>query len=53
MYEEDEEVDEEERTDKEEVEPLSHEVLAEKLSLLCKIGNGLAHAYVKADLQNL
>lgn len=54
MYEEDEEQgDEEEKTEKEEAEPLNHDVLADKLSLLCKIGNGLAHAYVKADLQGL
>ncbi|XP_052557695.1 leucine-rich repeat-containing protein 23 [Tympanuchus pallidicinctus] len=29
--------------------PLTEEVLKEGLSLLCKIGNGLAHAYVKFE----
>ncbi len=29
--------------------PISEEMLAEGLSLLCKTGNGLAHAYVRLD----
>ena len=29
--------------------PISEEILAEGLSLLCKTGNGLAHAYVRLD----
>lgn len=29
--------------------PLTEEVLKEGLSLLCKTGNGLAHAYVKFE----
>nr|XP_006004765.1 PREDICTED: leucine-rich repeat-containing protein 23 [Latimeria chalumnae]XP_014349221.1 PREDICTED: leucine-rich repeat-containing protein 23 [Latimeria chalumnae] len=31
--------------------PLTEEVLAEGLSLLCKTGNGLSHAYVRLQLQ--
>ena len=32
--------------------PLTEEVLAESLSLLCKTGNGLAHAYVRLDIHD-
>ncbi|XP_043935531.1 leucine-rich repeat-containing protein 23 [Protopterus annectens] len=47
--------EEEEHKEKEEEEqppqhPLTEDMLADGLSLLCKTGNGLAHAYVKLDL---
>lgn len=43
--------DEEGEEDEEfEVNPLTQELAAEALSLLCKIGNGLAHAYVRLDI---
>jgi hypothetical protein len=29
--------------------PLNEEIMAESLQLLCKTGNGLAHAYVRLD----
>ncbi|XP_046850166.1 leucine-rich repeat-containing protein 23-like [Xenia sp. Carnegie-2017] len=32
--------------------PLTEEILAESLSLLCKTGNGLAHAYVRLDIHD-
>ncbi|KAK3702241.1 hypothetical protein QZH41_016769 [Actinostola sp. cb2023] len=32
--------------------PLTEEMLAESLSLLCKTGNGLAHAYVRLDIHD-
>ena len=32
--------------------PLTKELAGEGLSLLCKTGNGLAHAYVRMDLRN-
>ena len=32
--------------------PLTAEVVGENLSLLCKTGNGLAHAYVRLDVKN-
>ncbi|XP_065890900.1 leucine-rich repeat-containing protein 23-like [Dysidea avara] len=53
MHEEDEDQDEQDNGEQEAPEPLTHEVLSEKLSLLCKTGSGLAHAYVRADLQSL
>lgn len=36
------------------IEPclLSHEVIRQSLSLLCRTGNGLAHAFVKLDLKD-
>jgi len=30
--------------------PLTEEMLADSLSLLCKTGDGLAHAYVRLDV---
>ncbi|CAB3979277.1 leucine-rich repeat-containing 23-like [Paramuricea clavata] len=46
--------DEEDDADEEKVpeNPLTEEVLAESLSLLCKTGNGLAHAYVRLDVHD-
>ena len=32
--------------------PLTEEMLADNLSLLCKTGNGLAHAYVRLDIHD-
>ena len=32
--------------------PLTKELAGEGLSLLCKTGNGLAHAYVRMDLRD-
>ncbi|XP_077866569.1 leucine-rich repeat-containing protein 23-like, partial [Saccoglossus kowalevskii] len=32
--------------------PLTEEIIGESLSLLCKTGNGLAHAYVKLDIHD-
>lgn len=32
--------------------PLTSEVAGERLSLLCKTGNGLAHAFVRLDIRN-
>ena len=32
--------------------PLTSEVAGECLSLLCKTGNGLAHAFVRLDIRN-
>ncbi|XP_059815059.1 leucine-rich repeat-containing protein 23-like isoform X2 [Hypanus sabinus] len=32
--------------------PLTPEIMAESLSLLCKTGNALAHAYVRVDLKD-
>ena len=32
--------------------PLNQELAGESLSLLCRTGNGLSHAYVKMDLQD-
>lgn len=36
------------------IEPcsLSHEIIRQSLSLLCRTGNGLAHAFVKLDLKD-
>ena len=31
--------------------PLTEEMVAENLSLLARIGDGLAHAYIKLDLR--
>jgi len=31
--------------------PLDQEVIASGLSLICKTGNGLAHAYVRLDIK--
>lgn len=47
--------DEEEEHNEEEEEkippnPLTEEVIAESLSLLCKTGDGLSHAYVRLDI---
>ncbi|XP_069834950.1 leucine-rich repeat-containing protein 23 [Dendropsophus ebraccatus] len=50
-----EEEGEEEEQEKEEPPPpvpLTEEMLKEGLSLLCKTGNGLSHAYVKLDVQD-
>ncbi|CAH1802454.1 unnamed protein product [Owenia fusiformis] len=47
--EEEENVEEEEEEKLPEV-PLTEEMMAECLSLLCKTGDGLAHAYVRVDL---
>ncbi|XP_030043205.1 leucine-rich repeat-containing protein 23 [Microcaecilia unicolor] len=50
-----EEEEEEEEEEKEEPPlslPLTEEILKEGLSLLCKTGNGLAHAYVKLELKD-
>ncbi|KAM4603211.1 LOW QUALITY PROTEIN: leucine-rich repeat-containing protein 23-like [Discoglossus pictus] len=33
-------------------EPLTEEMLKEGLSLLCKTGNGLAHAFIKLDIKD-
>ena len=35
-----------------ESKPLTKELAGESLSLLCKIGNGLAHAYVRMDIKD-
>ncbi|XP_072333692.1 leucine-rich repeat-containing protein 23 [Scyliorhinus torazame] len=43
---------EEGRPDQPEIHPLTIEILSECLSLLCKTGNGLAHAYVRVDLKD-
>lgn len=32
--------------------PLTKELAAESLSLLCKTGTGLAHAYVRIDIKD-
>ena len=32
--------------------PLSIEVAGESLSLLCKTGSGMAHAYVRIDIKD-
>lgn len=32
--------------------PLTGEVVGENLTLLCKTGNGLAHAFIRLDLKN-
>jgi len=51
-----EETNEVENQEEEDVEPadcaLTEELCGESLSLLCKIGNGLAHAYVRMDLRS-
>nr|XP_033780073.1 leucine-rich repeat-containing protein 23 [Geotrypetes seraphini] len=50
-----EEGEEEEEEEKEQPPPavvLTEEMLNEALSLLCKTGNGLAHAYVKVELKD-
>ncbi|XP_067658479.1 leucine-rich repeat-containing protein 23-like isoform X2 [Haliotis asinina] len=47
---EDEQVEEEE--EKLPANPLSEEIMAESLSLLCKTGDGLAHAYVRLDVHD-
>ncbi|XP_063818552.1 leucine-rich repeat-containing protein 23 [Pseudophryne corroboree] len=52
----DEEENEEEEPEVEEPPPhvpLTEEMLKEALSLLCKTGNGLAHAYVKLEVNDL
>ncbi|KAK2167257.1 hypothetical protein LSH36_30g00029 [Paralvinella palmiformis] len=45
-----EEEKEEEEEEKDPDMPLNEEVIAESLSLLCKTGDGLAHAYVRLDV---
>ncbi|XP_071109148.1 leucine-rich repeat-containing protein 23-like isoform X1 [Haliotis cracherodii] len=45
---EDEQVEEEEE-EKPPANPLTEEIMAESLSLLCKTGDGLSHAYVRLD----
>ena len=35
-----------------EEKPLTKEIVADSLSLLCKTGGGLAHAYVKLDVHD-
>lgn len=47
--EDDEDEDEEEKVPE---NPLTEEILADSLSLLCKTGNGLAHAYVRLDIHD-
>ncbi|XP_074654336.1 leucine-rich repeat-containing protein 23-like isoform X2 [Tubulanus polymorphus] len=54
-----EEGEEEEKVEEEEEEeekipenPLTPEMVAESLTLLCKIGDGLSHAYVRVDLHD-
>ena len=32
--------------------PLTGQVVGENLSLLCKTGNGLSHAFIRLDLKN-
>ncbi len=32
--------------------PLTEEIVGDSLSLLCKIGSGLAHAYVRLDVKD-
>ncbi|KAG9269606.1 leucine-rich repeat-containing protein 23 [Astyanax mexicanus] len=48
-----EEAQEEEATERDQIEscPLTQDMMAQSLSLLCRTGNGLAHAFVKADLK--
>lgn len=41
-----------EREDKEHVCPLTHDTIVPGLSLLCRTGDGLAHAFVKLDLKD-
>lgn len=36
----------------EQVHPLTKETISQQLSLLCRTGNGLAHAFAKVDLQD-
>ncbi|XP_028393547.1 leucine-rich repeat-containing protein 23-like [Dendronephthya gigantea] len=48
----DEEDDEEAEEEKVPENPLTEEILADSLSLLCKTGNGLAHAYVRLDVHD-
>lgn len=43
-------VEEEEEEEKVPPNPLTDEMIAESLSLLCKTGDGLAHAYVRVDI---
>lgn len=47
-----EEAVEEEEEEKLPEVPLTEEIMAECLSLLCKTGDGLAHAYVRTDLHD-
>ncbi|XP_057289753.1 leucine-rich repeat-containing protein 23-like [Hydractinia symbiolongicarpus] len=44
--------DQDEKEEEEEFEdnPLTQETIRESLSLLCKVGNGLSHAYVRLDI---
>lgn len=50
---EEEEGNEQEQEEEEKIPevPLTEDVIAENLSLLCKTGNGLAHAYVRLDIK--
>ncbi|XP_032223448.1 leucine-rich repeat-containing protein 23 isoform X2 [Nematostella vectensis] len=49
----DDENEEEDQDDEKPPEnPLTEEMLADSLSLLCKTGNGLAHAYVRLDIHD-
>ncbi|KAM4610916.1 leucine-rich repeat-containing protein 23 [Polymixia lowei] len=43
---------EEDNDDQVLVSPLTQETISQGLSLLCRTGNGLAHAYVKLDLKD-
>ncbi|XP_062895361.1 leucine-rich repeat-containing protein 23 [Mobula hypostoma] len=43
---------EEDKPEQAEPHPLTPEILAESLSLLCKTGDALAHAYVRVDLKD-
>lgn len=44
--------EEKEEEEKEPENPITEEIIGESLSLLCKTGNGLAHAYVKLDIHD-
>eukprot|EP00794_Sanderia_malayensis_P015421 gene15421-16994_t len=45
---------EEEKEEEEEItdNPLTKEIISDTLSLICKTGNGLSHAYVKLDIHD-
>ncbi|XP_072553067.1 leucine-rich repeat-containing protein 23 [Salminus brasiliensis] len=49
-----EDVQEDETPEQDQIEPcpLTQDTIAQGLSLLCRTGNGLAHAFVKADLKD-
>ncbi|XP_073794429.1 leucine-rich repeat-containing protein 23 isoform X1 [Danio rerio] len=51
---ENEDLEEKEKSDGDQLEscPLTQDILARSLSLLCRTGNGLSHAYVRLDLKN-